>query len=304
MSTQSKSRLRASLLIGLALSGATAAAIGWINSNVLEAQTFSSTSPVKASERMEREDLSRLKMAEQKLLNSKGDNHPALVNIRQQIELLKQQIEAVRMTEREQAKDKPAVARTGAATELRNDGQLPTSLDAHFGATRNTGPVQGIGGQFGPTPVYQVPQNYYPYGPSWQPVVAVQNEETRELQAAYEAIRSEESDEKIKDEARAKIVEILSKQFDADLEQRTAQIEQLEKQITSLKEQIAKRRTAKDRLIELRIELMLNEGEGLGFPNAWQQPMRGNVGPMLPPGGYQPSTITFPQQLPATNARR
>lgn len=55
------------------------------------------------SERMERQDLFRLKMEEQRYLNSVGESHPALASIRQQITLVKKQIEAVREAERAQA---------------------------------------------------------------------------------------------------------------------------------------------------------------------------------------------------------
>lgn len=55
------------------------------------------------SQRMERQELFRLKMEEQRFLNAVGESHPALASIRQQIVLLKKQIEAVREAERAQA---------------------------------------------------------------------------------------------------------------------------------------------------------------------------------------------------------
>lgn len=52
------------------------------------------------SERMERVDLFRLKMEEQRYLNTVGESHPALSSIRQQIQLLQKQIAKVREAER------------------------------------------------------------------------------------------------------------------------------------------------------------------------------------------------------------
>lgn len=55
------------------------------------------------SERMERQDLFRLKMEEQGLLHKVGESHPALASVRQQIDLVKKQIAAVREAEKAQA---------------------------------------------------------------------------------------------------------------------------------------------------------------------------------------------------------
>jgi hypothetical protein len=99
------------------------------------------------------------------------------------------------------------------------------------------------------------------------------SEEYREMQAANEQLKSKTSDAETKQAARRKMTEILGKQFDRDLDQRTKQIGELEKQLVTLKEQIEKRRTVKDRLIELRLELAMNEAEGLGFPSGWNQPL-------------------------------
>lgn len=312
MSTQSRSRLRASLLIGLALSGGTVATVGLINSTVLQAQAPATTVSEKESERLERQDLFRLKMEEQRLLNSVGESHPQTSSIRRQIELIKKQIEAVREAERAQVRKSQRDA-----DALQSETNVRAERKPQIAEGASTLPSGYSNSVAVPAQVYlnqpfglnAANQEAVPHGsfghPLTQPVRAAPNEEARELQAAYEAIRSEESDEKTKDESRAKIVEILSKQFDADLEQRTKQIEQLEKQIISLKEQMTKRRTAKDRLIELRIELMLNEGEGLGFPNAWQQPMRGSVAPVFPGAGFVPATVSpYSSPTPSTNTRR
>ncbi|MGN6135669.1 MAG: Wzz/FepE/Etk N-terminal domain-containing protein, partial [Aureliella sp.] len=55
------------------------------------------------SERMERSDLFRLRMEEKQYLNTVGENHPVLASIRQQIELVQQQIAKRPEAERAQA---------------------------------------------------------------------------------------------------------------------------------------------------------------------------------------------------------
>lgn len=52
------------------------------------------------SERLERQDLFKLKMEEQRYLNSVGESHPALASVRQQISLLQKQIARIREAER------------------------------------------------------------------------------------------------------------------------------------------------------------------------------------------------------------
>ncbi|MEL6108129.1 MAG: hypothetical protein AAFU85_19050 [Planctomycetota bacterium] len=73
--------------------------------------------------------------------------------------------------------------------------------------------------------------------------------------------------------AKDQLTDVLAAQFDEDLKARENRIAQLEDQLKSLREQIGKRRDAKNRLIDLRIELLLNEADGLGFPKAWNQSM-------------------------------
>ena len=55
------------------------------------------------SERMERQELFKLKVEEQRFLSTVGESHPRLASIRQQIALLKQQIESVREAEKAEA---------------------------------------------------------------------------------------------------------------------------------------------------------------------------------------------------------
>lgn len=93
-----------------------------------------------------------------------------------------------------------------------------------------------------------------------------------ELRKAIEKMKDKETSESDKASNKAAIIAILGEQFDNDMEQRGKQIAELEKKVAALKEQIEKRKTARQRLIDLRLELLMNESEGLGFPSSWQQP--------------------------------
>lgn len=317
-----KLRLRASLLLGIALTGVTALTVGIINSGLVSAQNPLSPASESESDRLEQK-LFNSNLEERRLLESKGDAHPDVKTIRQQIAAIKQQISAVRKAEEarqvqgERARVAPVelervqVAQSGPLLPATN-GPYTLAVEPIIETirgvpeTRPAPPSPAFG--FAPkiaTQYYETPGQYTverTYS------VAEQTAANRELAEAYDVLRKADADGQDKAAAREKLVEILGKQFETDLEQRTKQIEQLEKQIATLKEQIEKRRTAKDRLIELRIELMLNEGEGLGFPNAWQQPLR-NFGPSfsLPPGPYYapvaplhvPQTTPIPQTSPA-----
>lgn len=91
----------------------------------------------------------------------------------------------------------------------------------------------------------------------------------REMQKAMGVLQDEDKNREEKKEARESLADMLAAQFDSDLDRREAQVQELENKLSKLKAQIAKRRDAKDRIIELQMELMENEVEGLGFPGSW-----------------------------------
>ncbi|MFN3193730.1 MAG: hypothetical protein ACE361_24670 [Aureliella sp.] len=98
---------------------------------------------------------------------------------------------------------------------------------------------------------------------------AERRKEQSKMGEALKVLRDEDASEGERREAKESIAELLDKQFESDLENRENQIAELEKQIDQLRAQIKKRRAAKERLIDLRVELMVNEAEGLGFPSSW-----------------------------------
>lgn len=94
------------------------------------------------------------------------------------------------------------------------------------------------------------------------------------VEKLVQTLKADDVSETDRSSAKDELTAVLAKQFDEDLTARENRIAQLEDQLKSLREQITKRRDAKNRLIDLRIELLINEADGLGFPKAWNQSMR------------------------------
>lgn len=88
---------------------------------------------------------------------------------------------------------------------------------------------------------------------------------------AVAIIRSNETNEALKQEARKVITHVLRGCFDMDQTNRRREIIALERQLAQLREQLEKREDAKERLVELRILLLENESTGVGFPRQWRQ---------------------------------
>lgn len=98
-------------------------------------------------------------------------------------------------------------------------------------------------------------------------------------------------------EMRAEIERWLSTQYDQHLSRHVQQVEELETRVARLRQQLERRQAAKARLVELRLELMLSQADGLGWPDDpsdssvnpfVQRPTRVLPGPMpygLGPGG-------------------
>lgn len=113
---------------------------------------------------------------------------------------------------------------------------------------------------------------------------SISKEDAQQATESLKALQADPSDS----EARDKLTELLDKQFAADMEHRKQTIGQLQEQIDALKEQMAKREQARERIIDLRIELMINEADGLGFPSSWSR------WPGMPSARY-----TVPAMVPA-----
>ena len=66
---------------------------------------------------------------------------------------------------------------------------------------------------------------------------------------------------------RIEISELLGKQYDAHVESHEQQVEELESRLADLREQVKRRRDAKSRLVALKLEQLLSQMEGIGWPD-------------------------------------
>ena len=102
-------------------------------------------------------------------------------------------------------------------------------------------------------------------------------------------------DEDARDEAKDEIRQLLDKQYDKGLERYEEYLEELSEKIKELKSQIERRRDAKDELIDLRLQMLVHEADGLGWPDQrprWFFPPSGFSG-----GGGMGSAFTMPAPL-------
>jgi flagellar motor protein MotB len=90
------------------------------------------------------------------------------------------------------------------------------------------------------------------------------------LAAAMQALKQADSDEG-KQEAQQKVKEALEKEYDAFLAQNEKQLEELEKRLEKLRDQLDRRRQAKNKMVELRLQMIVSEAEGLGWPEQMPQ---------------------------------
>lgn len=92
----------------------------------------------------------------------------------------------------------------------------------------------------------------------------------RQIQLAAQKLRSPDSTEKERADARSLVAEGLREEFDADLSRRVEKLTQLEKQLEQLKAHVQKRREARDQLVQMQVQLLENEATGLAFPAEWK----------------------------------
>jgi hypothetical protein len=100
--------------------------------------------------------------------------------------------------------------------------------------------------------------------------------EVRTLLAWY----AEATDEKVRIESKAAMAKLLEQQFDARQKACEAELVPLEAQVKRLRELLQKRQQARQEIVKSRLDQLLREAEGLG----WPAPM-GPGGPMGPYGG-------------------
>ncbi len=88
-----------------------------------------------------------------------------------------------------------------------------------------------------------------------------------ELQTAIKQLSTGKDDEARK-AAVDTIQQQLTTQFEADLKQRETELQEVEQRVKSLREQLDKRKAAQADIINLRLQTLVNNANGLGFPDA------------------------------------
>lgn len=123
------------------------------------------------------------------------------------------------------------------------------------------------------------------------------------LREAEQAFRSDKSSDEEKAKAKSLLRAYFSAQFQHDLEIRKEQIKQLEEQLAKLRSVVDKRAASMEKIVDLRMTLLENDSNGLGFPHAFQQflphdvlhaPPGMPIQPAIPMNAPYPNNIPFP----------
>lgn len=91
------------------------------------------------------------------------------------------------------------------------------------------------------------------------------------LRDAQTKLRSPDATDSEKKEARESIAKYLKEEFERDQKMRREQVERLEEQVANLRKQLDKRQDSQSKIIELRMQLLENEAEGLAFPESFNE---------------------------------
>lgn len=87
------------------------------------------------------------------------------------------------------------------------------------------------------------------------------------LNKAIKAYRDSKPDSAERREAREKVSSSLSTLYDEHLADQEKQIAALAERLEKLKSQLGKRKDAKSRMVELKLEMVLSQADGLGWPD-------------------------------------
>ncbi len=184
---------------------------------------------------------------------------------------------------------------------------------------------------YGPVGYPQPQQGWNPSGPDsaadqrmipYTGQMMLTEEEMKRLNASRQAVReaqsklrSPDASDSEKKEARESIAKYLKDEFERDQKTRREQVERLEEQVAKLRAQLDKRQESQSKIIELRMQLLENEADGLAFPESFNDlngfsngPQGNQVGPHFNstyspyaysnyPGGYSPPPI-YSQPFP------
>lgn len=129
------------------------------------------------------------------------------------------------------------------------------------------GPGMGGRGMSGPEGRYMRPRSVTRTIVE-QRMEPLSKEEIAEMRKLAEATRllHESKDDEARKKAADSIREHLNAQFDRDLKRREKELADIEARLKTLREQVEKRKAARDRIVGLRLDTIVNEADDLGFP--------------------------------------
>ena len=99
-----------------------------------------------------------------------------------------------------------------------------------------------------------------------EPIPQEELELSRKLQAAVHSLKTGK-DEAARKAAADVIQQQLTTQFESDLKQREKELAEVEQRVKTLREQLNKRKASQAVIIDLRLQTLVNEADGLGFPD-------------------------------------
>lgn len=122
--------------------------------------------------------------------------------------------------------------------------QYPQVYTNPFGATLASGQFSGLTGAIAGIPADQ------------------------DLHKAMEKYQQSASDSDARAESKDEIQKALGEQYDAYLEEQEQQLDAMEKKLAELRDQLKQRSAAKQKMVDLKFEMVLAQLEGLGWPES------------------------------------
>lgn len=138
----------------------------------------------------------------------------------------------------------------------------------------------------------------------YEPITLEELEAKVKLHAAIAAAMQQlktGKDDATRKAATETIQQQLTTQFEADLKQREKELAEVEQRVKSLREQLDKRKAAQADIINLRLQTLINDANGLGFPETgFTSGDPPSVGALALP----PAVQTYEPGSPGPRARR
>ncbi len=181
-----------------------------------------------------------------------------------------------------------------------------TAQERYNSSSNNKRPALGlaeVNGGFPLVDAYAAPQDPNRTGPqpyfhaladNGSPVLfnpLVQQAQQAQVAQAQQALAAASSPEE-RERVQAKLREALNQQFDADMQQREKELEGIRQRVAEMTRLLEKRSAAKEQIIELRLQVLAQDADGLGWASAagrWPS----NAGPGVQLPGLPPPNYSF-----------